>query len=187
MSNVHLLVLQMNSSVKMHGINGVKTGKMCQTGLSNFKSTPGSSQIDVISITASVNLFPLNAVNAKFHANTLLKYSVIIIKKNFVCKLPPSKKKARCNHLLHKGSVTQNAASRIHSPFSGMIQGSVNTTPEISSQSQNKDKYPQLLDNRSKLYCRFVLVHIDIPWYNSHTQILLLVLVMKCYYLEGTD
>lgn len=62
----------MNNSVKMHGINGVKTGKMCQTGVSN-KSTPGSSQIDIISITASVNLFTLNAVNAKFQVNTVLK------------------------------------------------------------------------------------------------------------------
>jgi len=67
----------------MHGINGVKTGKMCQTEASHLKSTARSSQMDVISITASVNLFTLSAVNAKFQANTLLKYSVIIIRKIF--------------------------------------------------------------------------------------------------------
>lgn len=65
----------------MHGINGVKTGKMCRTEASYLKSTARSSKMDVISITASVNLFTLSAVNAKFQANTLLKYSVIIIRK----------------------------------------------------------------------------------------------------------
>jgi len=155
----------MNNSAKMHGINGVKTGKMCQTGVSHLKSKPGSSLIDVISITASFNLFTLNAVNAKFQANTLLKYSVIIIRKDFMCKLPPSKKKARCNHLLHKkfpGSVTKKAASSLHGPFSGMIKGSVNTSLEISSHSQIKDKHLQSLDNCSRFNSRFVLVHIDI-------------------------
>jgi hypothetical protein len=65
----------MNNSVKMHEINGVKTGKMCQTGVSHSKRKPGSSHTDVISTTASVNLFTLDAVNAKFQANTLLRYS----------------------------------------------------------------------------------------------------------------
>lgn len=66
----------------MYGISGAKTGKMCQTEVSHLKSKPSSSQIDVISITASVNLFT-TAVNAKFQANTLLQYSVIIIHKRF--------------------------------------------------------------------------------------------------------
>ena len=65
----------------MHGINGVKTGKMCRTEASYLKITARSSQMDAISITASVNLFTLSALNAKFQANTLLKYSVIIIRK----------------------------------------------------------------------------------------------------------
>ena len=55
----------------MHGINGVKTAKMCQTGVSHLKNKTGSSQIDVISIKASFDLFTLNGVNAKFQANTL--------------------------------------------------------------------------------------------------------------------
>ena len=62
----------MNNLVKIHRINGVKTGKMCQTGVSHLKSKTGSSQTDVIRITASVNLFTLNAVNANFQANILL-------------------------------------------------------------------------------------------------------------------
>jgi hypothetical protein len=82
-----------------------------------------------------------------------------------MCMLPPSKKKARCNHLLHKefpGLVTNMAARCLHSPFSGMIKGSINTSLEISSHSQIKDKHLQSLDNGSRFYCRFVVVHIDI-------------------------
>jgi len=52
-------------------------------GWFHLKRKPGSSKINVISIMDSVNLFTLNAVNAKFQANTPLQYSVIIIRKRF--------------------------------------------------------------------------------------------------------
>jgi hypothetical protein len=85
----------MNKSVKIHGINGVKIGNMCQTGVSHLKTKPGSSQIDVISITASFSLFTFEAVNAKLQANTLLKYSVIIIRKRFYVYAPTIKKESK--------------------------------------------------------------------------------------------
>ena len=42
-----------------------------------------------------------------------------------------------------------------------MNQGCVNMSLEISSHSRIKDKQLLSLDNCSKFYCRFALVHID--------------------------
>jgi hypothetical protein len=72
--------------------------------------------------------------------------------------------KIYCNHPLDTefpSLVTKKAATSSHSPVSGMMQGSVNTSLEISSRSRIKDKYLLSLDNCFRIYGRFVLVHID--------------------------
>jgi hypothetical protein len=69
-----------------------------------------------------------------------------------------------CNCLVDTeclASGTKKAASGLHSPFSGMMQGNVNTSLEISSRSQIKDRHLLSLDNCCRFYYRFALVHID--------------------------
>ena len=72
--------------------------------------------------------------------------------------------RAFCNRPLNAefpASVTKKTASGSHGPFSWTMQGSVITSLEISSRSRMKDKHLLSLDNCSRFYCRFALVHID--------------------------
>jgi hypothetical protein len=69
-----------------------------------------------------------------------------------------------CNRLLDTefpASVTKNAASCSHGPFSGTMQRSVDTSLDISSHSRIKDKHLLSLDKCTRFYCRFALGHID--------------------------
>ena len=66
------------------------------------------------------------------------------------------------------------------------MKGNANTSREISILSPVKDKHLLSVDKCFKFYRRFAILSIDYKLINSHTQILLVVLVMNCKYTEGT-
>jgi hypothetical protein len=56
-------------------------------------------------------------------------------------------------------SVTKKAASGLYGLFSGMVQGNANTSLEISSLSQSKNKHLLSWITAFMFYCQFAPIH----------------------------